>query len=1442
MPTKTKNIVGNKNKARSDSGEFMNLSLDNVFAEHMNYLQYDKEIKEKLEPEKSIITEITGNSGFYKFHLRQEVKAFAEERGILFQTYMPTTIKFNQIREFILTISHISETKFDKLIAKAKEVELDSQYDFFYFVTEYLNKKYLQSGIFFIDNSDYLDKYTRDFIQYLSLADLDCHLKFISVSKENLFMFSHKINISSVKIEELKHVISDLFPKEADELRSKAEILKEISAGDSYLIRKILEIQSEESPENKLDLSAYVDRKLTSDQMFDNYVKKLPAKQKEILIFVFFLGYYAGEENLKALVKSYKFNEDYKELLDTKLVFERNHSLATVNLPKLNKWFESQPEEEKKYYYKKIIDNVSLLSIAPDMIDFCRYKTGNLNLKASDNLTDLMWSLNDHGSLQIIYKHLLEKEKKPENQCELYYLLAKTYSKLNEEEESSENLRTALKIGTENRIPADKTVIALVECFLNIGSVSFALEILKKYENNCSNDYWRAKSLLKKAAALTIREDYDAGLEVLREAHEVILKLEDKEIRYEMSGECKKLMGKLYYFSYHWEKAEQNYREAEKIFLKSDNYKGLAAVYNNLGVLAMFRGDWEKTEDFYLKSLKLEEKRYSLKDMAVCYNNLGSVMQDIGNFEKAMRYLNEGLRIQKLLGDRLNITYSYNNIGVTYMDNGDYKEAEKAFNASLQAAMAYNLSRIIIACLNNLGALHFKAGRWLKAIEFYERAIEKSQETEFMEGLCTSYNNLGELYEMRGEYGLAHDLYRKGVELLPTVNDDYRKAELYINMGSVLTMLHKFGEAYSYLVEGYEYFKSLDAKDKLAEAAQKQAMYFIKTRNYESASYYLETGKKLAEELNNRKNIGIFYYLESMFKTKDTEKKKKLLEQAIEIFVETKDNFQLSQANYAYAALLYDMKNWEQALEILNNNELIIKKFDAIKFLEKNDIFIQKIKKEHAIEFKETKIQETLLNNFYEITQNLNSITDFDILLETSLQKLVELSESDGGLLCLYNIRGTADSWEYKVFNNFSEEDNHYDDMLEIVYQTFSQKSNQNIKQPQFAPQYNNIISFPLVIRNNNMGVILLFSRHGSHYFTEKMFNLISALCNQIVVIIENIRHNNLTKSHAIIREELNESNIYTNIIGKSSSMMEIFKLIEKVRDTPTTILLEGSSGTGKELIARAIHYTSKFRNKKFIAQYCGALPETLLESELFGHVKGSFTGASYDKKGLFELADGGTFFLDEIADISLSTQAKLLRFLQEGEIKRVGSTKTQKVNVRVICATNVSLQEKVNAGEFRLDLYYRLNVIKIRVPSLNERRSDIPLLAIHFLDLYNKKISKNIVGITDEAMRYLINCEWPGNIRQLENEIERAVTLVDNDSFIKPSDLSDEVFKYAEYSQAVDVLAKQTLKEAVMNLERKMIKHSLEATEWNQTQAAKELGLSRQGLIKKIKRYKLEK
>jgi two-component system, NtrC family, response regulator HupR/HoxA len=324
------------------------------------------------------------------------------------------------------------------------------------------------------------------------------------------------------------------------------------------------------------------------------------------------------------------------------------------------------------------------------------------------------------------------------------------------------------------------------------------------------------------------------------------------------------------------------------------------------------------------------------------------------------------------------------------------------------------------------------------------------------------------------------------------------------------------------------------------------------------------------------------------------------------------------------------------------------------------------------------------------------------------------------------------------------------------------------------------------------------------------------------------------------LNKELGSRFKYDNMIGKSKAMQNVYSLLDKIKNSETTVLIQGDNGTGKELIAKSIHYNSPRKDKPFIIQNCSAFNDNLLESELFGHTKGSFTGAIKDKKGLFEMAHRGTFFLDEIGDTSPQMQVKLLRVLQDGTFTPVGSTETRKVDVRIIAATNRNLKEMVENGEFREDLYYRLNVINLTVPSLKDRKEDIPLLAEAFLNKDKNETNKKI--ITKRALEKLYDYSWPGNVRELQNEMERILVLSSNESKITADMLSSKITEAAETSKIQGARISGKLKDALEDLEREMIREGLRRTGWNKSRLAKELGISRAGLIMKVEKYSLEK
>jgi DNA-binding NtrC family response regulator len=365
-------------------------------------------------------------------------------------------------------------------------------------------------------------------------------------------------------------------------------------------------------------------------------------------------------------------------------------------------------------------------------------------------------------------------------------------------------------------------------------------------------------------------------------------------------------------------------------------------------------------------------------------------------------------------------------------------------------------------------------------------------------------------------------------------------------------------------------------------------------------------------------------------------------------------------------------------------------------------------------------------------------------------------------------------------------------------------------------------------------------TQRGAFHFVTKPFNL-----DAIMTLIERaLSQATLEKENAQLRTALHKKYHFDNIIGQSEGITRVLEMIERVADSDSTVLVMGESGTGKELVAKAVHYNSPRATKPFIPINCGAIPADLLESELFGHVKGAFTGAIANRVGRFEMAEGGTLFLDEIGDMSPALQVKLLRVLQERRFEPVGSGKTVNVNVRVLAATNVDLEMAVEDGRFREDLFYRLNVIPIRIPPLRERKIDIPLLLHHFIDTFNRSRGRQLNGITPEAMGQLTNYNWPGNIRELENLIER-VAILKGQGLIDILDLPERYARAVQSAAGAEAgggnldipEAGMDFNSAVDAYENALIMRALEKTGWNRNQAALLLKLNRTTLVEKIKK-----
>lgn len=485
--------------------------------------------------------------------------------------------------------------------------------------------------------------------------------------------------------------------------------------------------------------------------------------------------------------------------------------------------------------------------------------------------------------------------------------------------------------------------------------------------------------------------------------------------------------------------------------------------------------------------------------------------------------------------------------------------------------------------------------------------------------------------------------------------------------------------------------------------------------------------------------------------------------------------------------------------------------------------------------------QKDNFNALYEITRTINSILDPSELLEKVLEIAMMHLSAERGFVMLAD-QNAERGYTVVAFKNFNSQQagNEFAASSSVVKQvlesgepvlTFDAMSDERFESSVsiMAQKILSIICIPLRTGERITGAVYLDSSKSRKAFTEEALKFLTIFGNLSAIAIENAqRYAALQKENVRLKSEVTTPQLFSNIIGSSEKWMGALEIVRRVLDVDVAVLITGESGTGKELVARAIHDNGIRKGKPFVVVNASALPENLIESELFGYVKGSFTGAHTDKKGLVEVANGGTLFLDEIGELPLSLQGKILRLLQEKEYRRVGDTKNNVADIRVIAATNKDLEAEVKAGKFREDLYFRLNVIGIHLPPLRERRDDIPLLAKYFLKRAAENYKRPVESIHPDAMQLLLANQWKGNVREFQNAIERAVVLC------RGTQLTKEDFVFG----AEDSSALQKHSMTLADFERQIIEATLKEMNGNRTRTAERLGVSLRWLQYRLKEW----
>ncbi len=853
---------------------------------------------------------------------------------------------------------------------------------------------------------------------------------------------------------------------------------------------------------------------------------------------------------------------------------------------------------------------------------------------------------------------------------------------------------------------------------------------------------------------------------------------------------------------------------ALKLSRESKNRIRTAGIRLSFCMVHQVRGEFREVDRLADESIALLEGTGRSDLVARSYSSKGNALHALCEWESSLAWSVRAVQASReddSSSTPLSIYLS--NVGWTNMRLGNWEVAEQHLGEALLLASSVGIPYQSQLALLNMGCLWTRRGVFEKAAQCLQDAISWAERTGDEWGLAMILVDMGQLEFARGNPGFALGYYDRAEALMSEVGSVDDLPELLRARAEALLVQGRHREARESAGESRKLSTRIENLLEIANSSRVLG---------EIAACVGELDRALGlcgEATDALRAMGAPYELaQSLAATARVQRERGELRDAVALLEEARDTFRELGARRDARVIQEELAEMAGALQ-LPATEL-------------------PGEREHLASLYRSSQVLASSESQGEAARELADIAAAGIPAETVVVHLLQPGST--GITCQSSLC-EREGVELEVQKLVPALLKHLAEGQPIVRAARDDQCSSALSVLLAEHGLRSLLVAPMTLREQLIGFVYLDYRKRDATFSLEDARFVEALAAQAATAIDNVRlRADLEEELETLRWEVDSRFSFANIIGQSAKMQELFSLLQKVAATSVTVLIEGESGTGKELVARAVHYNSSRKHARFVPQNCAALPEQLLESELFGHVRGAFTGALKEKAGLFESADRGTFFLDEIADMPQALQVKLLRVLQEGEIRRVGATDCTKVDVRIVAATNKLLDKEVKAGRFREDLFYRLNVVRIRMPALRERRDDIPLLAQHFLDLFSDECDKDISGFTDHAMDVLVNYDWPGNVRELENEIQRAVALSKPRVPISAQSLSER-FRSVEVTVKPPRPGVQlSLKDMVEGVESRVILQMLDQHKWNKSRTAEALGLSRQGLLKKIARLKL--
>jgi len=960
--------------------------------------------------------------------------------------------------------------------------------------------------------------------------------------------------------------------------------------------------------------------------------------------------------------------------------------------------------------------------------------------------------------------------------------------------------------------------------------------------------------LLRISRCHFLRGDYPASHAVLLDARRLV-----RGTGAELSARVAARLGETLCLLGQYRRARRYANYAYGVLRNSDDHLTVGEVGVTIGICDYRLGRNRESIE-WLQDAAATFRRIDESDGLVnALNNLGIVYKNLGEWREASRFLEQALRIDERAGFYARMRGHRQNLGLIRFRLGEWELATEDFRRSLQIARDTGHLAGEAMALMALGRLHRRRRQLGKAEEHFRRAMSLAEQSGAERESDLAREFLAEVEIDRGNATAAATLLETTLEQARhRAPEGDLVGELEIRLGLALSHLGRADDARTHLMAGSLIMQRLG--DRLEEAIADRCFARLEAQagNAGLMDAKVRAAAQCFEQLGEQYELALTLgqWGEFILLLPAGTRSQVVLEPVAEatrraaaLFREFGVPSLAAEAYLSLARLEAEREHFDQGLSLLEQDETWLEESEDATGEDRAAALRREIEHQYVAVSLSTSNEFRALE---EANRLFRDTSDMAGLLAQTVKLAVEHAGGDRGIVAYSHAGGRLDVVAQHGLGR---------DRARRILTTIESVAGRRIAEsgPMFSSRVaadprlsaalagalegvGSLICVPLNFPSQSLGVVYVDrfsdSLHGS--FKQRDLNLLAVLANSAAVAIVEAQRSLLLQENQELRKQLMPVPGVDRVVSHSREMEDILRLLAKVSDSSATVLFMGETGTGKGLLAQVVHEISRRRDRALVQVNCAAIPEQLLESELFGYIHGAFTGALRDKSGLFEEAEGGTIFLDEIEKVPESVQAKLLHVLDSGEIRPVGATRSKHVDARVICATGCDLRDRIREGRFLEDLFYRLNDITVRVPALRERREDIPVLAQHFLDRYSTQMAKRIRGFAPEVLRALLGHEWRGNVRELEKTIKRMVVLADEDTVLDASLLPAEIREASTINGSKQ--PSRTLRTNVAQLERKMIAEALERNHGNKARTARDLGLSYPTLLTKIRTFQLDR